>query len=106
MHKNPENLYTELLIIVISGLAGCGFIFLRTTLLIFFKQASINFLINLFICFWLRWVFVAARGLSLVAVSRVYTLLRCTGFSLRWLLLLRSMGSKRTGFSSCGAWAQ
>ena len=50
----------------------------------------------------------------------------CTGFSLRWLLLLRSTGSsaqasvvaahrlstcgtralERTGFSSCGAWAQ
>ena len=29
----------------------------------------------LFIYFWLRWVFVAARGLSLVAVSGVYPLL-------------------------------
>ena len=27
------------------------------------------FKINLFIYFWLRWVFVAAHGLSLVAVS-------------------------------------
>ena len=34
-----------------------------------------------FIYFWLHWVFaVAARGLSLVAVSRGYSLLRCTGF--------------------------
>ena len=30
--------------------------------------------------FWLHWVFVAARGLSLVAASRA-TLLRCGGFS-------------------------
>ena len=37
---------------------------------------------------WLRWVFVAARGLSLVAVSRVYSSLQCAGFSLWWLLLL------------------
>ena len=59
-----------------------------------------------FIYFWLRWVFVAARGLSLVAVSGGYSSLRCAGFSLRWLLLLRSTGSRRAGFSSCGTWAQ
>ena len=47
--------------------------------------------------FWLRWVFVAARGLSLVAVSEGYSLLRCTGFSLQWLFLLRSTGSRHTG---------
>ena len=52
--------------------------------------------------FWLRWVFIAARGLSLVASSGGYSSLRCTGFSLRWLLLLWSTGSRRTGFSSCG----
>ena len=51
---------------------------------------------NLFI-FWLRWVFAAARGLSLVAANGGYSSLQCTGFSLRWLLLLRSMGSRRVG---------
>ena len=55
-----------------------------------------------FFFFWLRWVFVAARGLSLVAASRGYSSLRCMGFSLRWLLLLWSMGSRHVGFSSCG----
>ena len=60
----------------------------------------------LFIYFWLRWVLVAARGLSLVAASGVYSSLRCAGFSLRWLLLLRSAGSRYAGFSSCGTWAQ
>ena len=55
----------------------------------------------LFIYFWLCWVFVAARGLSLVAASGVSSSLRCAGFSLRWLLLLWSMGSRHTGFSSC-----
>ena len=63
------------------------------------------FLINLFIYFWLRWVFVASRWLSLVVGSRGYSLLRCTGFSLRWLPLLRSTGLRCAGFSSCGAWA-
>ena len=38
-------------------------------------------------------------------MSRGYTWLRCAGFSLRWLLLLRSMGSRRAGFSSCGTQA-
>ena len=62
--------------------------------------------IYLFIYFWLRWVFVAARGLSLVAVSGGYSLLQCMGFSLRWLLLLWSTGSRYVGFSSCGMQAQ
>ena len=35
---------------------------------------------------WLRWVFVAARGFSLAAASRIYPSLRCTDFSLWWLL--------------------
>ena len=57
----------------------------------------------LFVCFWLCWVFVAVCGLSLVAASGGYSLLRCAGFSLWWLLFLRSMGSRCTGFSSCGS---
>ena len=56
--------------------------------------------------FWLRWVFVAARRLSLVVASRGYSSLQCAGFSLRWLLLLWSTGSRSTGFSSCGMRAQ
>ena len=53
--------------------------------------------------FCLHSVFVATRGLCLVAVSGGYSLLRCAGFSLQWLLLLRSTGSRRVGFSSCGS---
>ena len=45
------------------------------------------------------------RGLSLVAASKGYSSLRFVGFSLRWLLLLRSTGSRSTGFSSCGSQA-
>ena len=58
-----------------------------------------------FFYFWLHWVFVVVRGLSLVVASGGYSWLPCKDFSLRWLLLLRSTGSKRTGFSSCGPWA-
>ena len=60
------------------------------------------FLIN----FWLRWVFVAVCGLPLVAASGGYSSSPCAGFSLWWLLLLRSTGSRRMGFRSCGTPAQ
>ena len=56
--------------------------------------------------YWLRRVFLAARGLSVVVASGGYSSLWCAGFSLQWLLLLQSTCSRRTGFSSCGAWAQ
>ena len=46
------------------------------------------------------------HALSLVAASGGYSSLQCVGFSLRWLLLLWSTGSRRTGFSSCGMRAQ
>ena len=42
---------------------------------------------------------------SLVASSGGYSLLRCAGFSLWWLLLLQSTGSRCTVFSSCGSQA-
>ena len=60
---------------------------------------------NKFIYFWLHWVFVAVCGLSLVGASGGFSSLRCAGFSLRWLLLLWSRGSRCGGFSSCGSWA-
>ena len=59
-----------------------------------------------FFFFWLSWVFVAARGLSLVAESGGYSSLWCAGFSLWWLLLLQSTGSRHAGFSSCAMQAQ
>ena len=68
---------------------------------VFFKNKFI-----LFIDFWLSWVFIAACGLSLVAVSGGYSSLQCAGFSLQWLLLLWSMGSRRADFSSCSTQAQ
>ena len=62
--------------------------------------------INLFIYFWQCCVFIAARGLSLVAVRGGYSSWWCVGFSLQWLLLLQSTGSRHVGFSTCGVWAQ
>ena len=63
-------------------------------------------LLLLFFFFWLHWVLIAARGLSLVAVSGGYSSLQCMCFSLQWLLLLQSTGSRCAGFSSCGTQAQ
>ena len=47
-------------------------------------------LLLLFTYCWLHWVFAALCGLSLAAGSVGYPSLRCTCFSLRWLLLLWS----------------
>ena len=72
----------------------------------FFKKERHSLIFfHSFIYFWLRWVFVAARGLSLVVARGGYSSLLCTGFSLRWLLLLWSTGSRRAGLSSCGSQA-
>ena len=68
----------------------------------FFKKN----LFILFIYFWLHWVFIAACRLSLVVASGGYSSLQYAGFSLQWLVLLRSTGSRCAGFSSCGMWAQ
>ena len=51
----------------------------------------------LFIYFWLCWVFVSVRGLSLVVASGGHSSLQCAGLSLSRPLLLRSTGSRRTG---------
>ena len=70
---------------------------------------TLHILFCLFVClfyFWLHCIFIAASGLFLVAASKGYSLLRCVGLSLRWLLLLWSTGSRRMGFSSCGMRAQ
>ena len=65
---------------------GVFFLFFLNNLSFFKKN-------YLFIYFWLRWVFVAARGLSLVVASGGYSSLQCAGFSL-WRLLLWSTGSR------------
>ena len=62
-----------------------------------------SFFLSFFFFFWLCWVFVAAHRLSLVVVSGGYSSLWCADFSLQWLLLLQSTGSRHAGFSGCGA---
>ena len=57
-------------------------------------QSQIHFIYCFyFIYLWLPWVFVAARRLSLVAMSGDYSSLWYGGFSFPWLLLSQSMGS-------------
>ena len=51
----------------------------------------------LFIYFWLCWVFVSVRGLSLVVASGGHSSSRCSGLSLSRPLPLRSTGSRRAG---------
>ena len=79
--------------------AACGiFSFGMRTHFFFFKYKFIYLFI-----FWLHWAFVAVRRLSLVVASGGYASCgarasHCGGFS-----LLRSTGSMRAGFSSCGS---
>ena len=63
----------------------------------FFKIVVIFSFLNLFIYFWLCWVFVSVRGLSLVVESGGHSSSRCAGLSLSRPLLLRSTGSRPAG---------
>ena len=60
--------------------------------------------IYLFIYFWLRWVFVAVRALSLVAEGA--TLCCSAGLLIAVASLVAEHGSRHVCFSSCGTWAQ
>ena len=89
-----------------------GLVLARKSSQLFSMSGKRIHFVKIFIYFWLHWVFVAVCGLSLVVASGGYSLLRCTGFSLRWLHLLRNTGSRHAGFSSvarglssCGSWA-
>ena len=53
----------------------------------------------------LWWVFVTVCGFSLVMESEITLYLQCAGFSLWWILLQQSMGSRYMSFSRCGSWA-
>ena len=68
---------------------------LKVTTTGFFK------LINLFILFifyfWLCWVFISMRGLSLIVASGGHSSSQCMGLSLWWPLLSRSTGSRHAG---------
>ena len=76
-----------------------------------FQEIIITFQFGDFLKIYLFYVFIFGCigssllrvGFSLVAENGSYSSLQCAGFSLRWLLLLRSMGSRQAGFSSCGS---
>ena len=75
-------------------------------------EIEVNYLFFLKFIYFI-YLFLAALGLccctwafSSCSHSGGYSSLWCVGFSLRWLLLLRSTGTRREGFSSCGARAQ
>ena len=53
--------------------------------------------INLFIYFWLCWVFVSVRGLSVVAASGDHSSSWCAGLLISRPLLLWSTGSRHAG---------
>ena len=75
--------------------------------IIFFITAAFFFFI-----YFLFYLFLTALGLC--SCARAFSgcgeggssSLQCVGFSLWWLLLLWSTGSRRAGFSSCGTQAQ
>ena len=63
----------------------------------FFRIFLFQIYLFIHIYFWLRWVFVSVRGLSLVAASGGHSSSRCVGLSLSRPLLLWSTGSRRAG---------
>ena len=67
----------------------------------FFKIDFYSFMFNYF-C--LHCV-IALHGLSLVAVSKGYSLFAVYGLLFSMVLLLQSTGSRDHGLSSCGTWA-
>ena len=66
----------------------------RQSLFFFFLKRERYLFIYLF---WLCWVFVSVRGLSLVAASGGHSSSRCAGLSLSRPLLLWSASSRRAG---------
>ena len=66
--------------------------------MLYSKTLFIKTLIKIIYLFiWLSRAFVAALRFSLVAASRGYSWLWCTGFSSWWLPLFQSMGFRYTG---------
>ena len=61
------------------------------------SHCSFFFVVFFKIYLWLCWIFVSARGLSLVAASGGHSSSRCLGLSLSWPLLLQSTDSRCAG---------
>ena len=86
-----------------NDLWECYLLLLNKFIFFFFSNGTCTWLfffnkfIYLFIYFWLCWVFVSVRGLSLVAASGGHSSSRCAGLSVSRPLLLWSTGSRRAG---------
>ena len=80
------------LFLFIFSVVFCFYLFLFFSFNIFDAFLSCSFFLYLVVL-----VFIAALRLSLVEASGGYSLLWFTGFSLRYLLLLQSMGSRASG---------
>ena len=93
--------YARLIILSIFSRAYWAHIYIP----FFFKGDLFLFFLNLFI-FGCVGSSLLQAGSSLVAESGGYSLLQCLDFSLRWLLLLQSTGSRHALFSRCGLRAQ
>ena len=65
-------------------------------------DSSFSFLKKLFIYLAVLGLRCCTRAFSSCGERGIYSLLRCAGFSLPWLLLLQSTGSGRAGIGSCG----
>ena len=90
-HNKAKCNKTRYTFIIISGL--CSFFFFNL------------FIIYLLFYFWLCWVFVSVRGLSLVVASGGHSSLRCAGLSpSRPLIVEHRLQTRR--LSSCGSRAQ
>ena len=87
-----------------------GRIFFFEVLIYYYIRREISnkivFFLNLFIYFWLCWVFLSVRGLSLVAVSGGHSSSRCTGLSPIAASLVAEHRLQTHRLSSCGSRAQ
>ena len=64
---------------------------------VIFHCIYVPHLFFIFLNFWLCWVFISVRGLSVVVARGGHSSSRCVGLSLSRPLLLRSTGSRRAG---------
>ena len=96
MEKYYEKIFLLFTYILFYQTTGDPFSFLFLFLNKFIYLFTYLF-IYLFIYFWLCWVFVSVRGLSLVAASGDRPSSRCAGLSLSRPLPSRGTGSRRAG---------
>ena len=90
-----------ILLLTVDGRLGC-FHILAIVITQQWTWGAYIFLKFYLFSFWLLWVFLAVRGLSLVVASEGYSLVSVQGRSFQGLLLLWSTGSRVPGFGSCG----